>query len=376
MAEQEQWHWQQPATAWRGIGIYHVTLTVTSRKPLLGALVIPDNNPAQAFVKLSPLGFQVKDCVQEIPKRHPAVRIIALRMMPDHVHIILHVTRTMPCSIKEVVRGFWQGVRKLGRQYSSSIRQHSMLAYERCSTDSILANGRSVANGQCGTEGKEEANLQNAASRTNPLRTQIGAEAYYRLDPIFTEMPFIRPMSRRGQLKAMIRYVKLNPQRLATKRLMPGFFHVQKGIEIKGRNYDGVGNTALLLAESYAPVHVRRTMVYAADHGNPNPLRDYMNSCVTTARQGTVLVSPFISPHERQVLEVLLKEQLPFIYLADNGFRDYYKPQDSLFDACAAGRVLILSPWQYDASKRHISRAECQMLNTLAEEISQNLLNS
>ena len=66
---------------------------------------------------------------------------------------------------------------------------------------------------------------------------------------------------------------------------------------------------------------------------------------------------------------MLLREQLPFIYLADNGFRDYYKPTDALFDACAAGRVLILSPWPYDAKKRHISRADCVALNTMAEEI-------
>ena len=60
----------------------------------------------------------------------------------------------------------------------------------------------------------------------------------------------------------------------------------------------------------------------------------------------------------------------PFICLTDNGFRDYYKPSGTLFDACAAGRVLILSPWQYDADKRHISRADCVALNEMAEEIS------
>ena len=363
MAEQEQWHWQEPATAWRGIGIYHVTLTVTSRQPSLGTLVIPNNNPAQARVELSPLGAQVKDCVQEIPKHHPEVRIIGLRMMPDHVHIILYVTRSMPCSIKEVVRGFWQGAKKLGRQYSLSTHQYNMLG-----------------NGRCGNERKEEAanennetDKQKTDSRAIPFCTNKAPEANCRPDPLFAEMPFIRPMSRRGQLKAMIRYVQLNPQRLATKRLMPGFFRVQKGIEINGKSYDGVGNTVLLLSECFAPVHVRRTMVYAAEHGNPNPLRDYMNGCVTAARQGAVLVSPFISPQERQVMEVLLNKQLPFVYLADNGFRDYYKPQDSLFDACAAGRVLILSPWQYDAAKRHITRADCKMLNTLAEEIAQHL---
>ena len=69
-------------------------------------------------------------------------------------------------------------------------------------------------------------------------------------------------------------------------------------------------------------------------------------------------------------MEVLLREELPFVLLTDNGFREYYKPTDALFDACAAGRVLILSPWEYDAGKRHISREDCVALNTMAEEIT------
>jgi hypothetical protein len=70
-------------------------------------------------------------------------------------------------------------------------------------------------------------------------------------------------------------------------------------------------------------------------------------------------------------MQVLLQEQLPFIVLADNGFRDYYKPSDALFDACAAGRLLILSPWPYNAEKRKICREECVALNGMAEEICQ-----
>lgn len=38
----EIWHWQEVGTAWKGVGIYHVTLTIPSRQPLLGTLVIPD----------------------------------------------------------------------------------------------------------------------------------------------------------------------------------------------------------------------------------------------------------------------------------------------------------------------------------------------
>ena len=171
----------------------------------------------------------------------------------------------------------------------------------------------------------------------------------------------------------MMHYVRMNPQRLATKRLMPGFFRVQKDINIDGLSFDGVGNVALLHAEQYDVVHVRSVWVKAAEHGDSQTLRDYMNGCVLKARKGVVMVSPFISQQEKQVMQVLINEQHPFIVLADNGFRDYYKPSDALFDACAAGRVLILSPWPYDAGKRHISRADCVALNNMAEEFCKRI---
>ena len=320
-SEQNKWQWQEPNTAWRGVGIYHVTLTITDRQPLLGTLDIPNNDPKQARVEWSDLGRQVLSHLLDLPKRRPEIRIMSYSLMPDHLHSIWHVTKPMPTSILSVVRGFWQGEKKIGRAYSMSITPHSMRENEHTA------------------------------------------------DPLFHEMPFVRPLSRRGQLDTMVNYLILNPQRLATKRLMPGYFRVQEGIEIAGCMYSGVGNIALLQAERFAPVHVRRTMVDEAIHGDDKRLRDYMNGCVLAARQGTVMVSPFISEKEKEVMVVLLAEEHPIIILADNGFRDYYKPSDGLFDSVAAGRVLILSPWEYDAAKRHISRADCVALNGMAEEI-------
>ena len=299
--ENEKWHWQEPGT-WKGIGIYHVTLVVTSREPLLGTLIIPDNDPAKARVELSSLGLRIKACVDEVPLRHPEIRIIQLRMMPDHLHVILYVTKPMSFSINMVIRGLWQGAKKVEREK-------------------------------------------------------------------FTEMPFIRPMSHRGQLQTMIHYLQMNPQRLATKKLKPGYFCVQRSVEISGQNYDIVGNAAILMAERYMPVHVRRVMVEAAEHGDDKPLRDYMNACVLAARKGAVMVSPFISPDERRVQAKLLEEGLSFICIADNGFGDYYKPADGLFDAVGTGKVLILSPWAYDPQKRNITRAECVAMNNLAESL-------
>lgn len=323
------WEWQEPGTAWKGAGIYHVTLTIPSREPLLGELVIPDNDPKQARVERTELGEKLVKEIYAIGAIHKQVRILQFCLMPDHLHLILHLRQASEISIRSIIRGFWQGTKRLGREYTLSI-------------DPELNSGT-----------------------TN----KVDATILHRAFPIFTEQPFIRPLSRKGQLQTMYDYIRMNPQRLATKKLMPGFFRVQEGIEIAGRRYSGVGNVALLQVEKYAPVHVRRTMIDEAMHGDNTRLRNYMNGCVLAARQGAVMVSPFISDKEKEVMIVLLAEEHPVIYIADNGFRDYYKPSDGLFDAVAAGRVLILSTWDYDPSKRHVTRPECVAMNQMAEEI-------
>lgn len=324
MSEKDQWHWQT-GKAWYGIGIYHVTLTVPSRERLLGRLIIPGNDPKQARVERTELGDKITEEALRINHYYPQIRVIQHCLMPDHLHVIYYVTEPMDKSIKSVIRGLWQGVKKISRAYA-----------EQNQTPFIHSESNSEK-----TDGEK----------------------------IFTEVPFIRPMSRRGQLQTMIRYVQMNPERLATKHLMPDYFRVQDGIEIAGRKYCGVGNADLLQRTKYMPVHVRWTMVKEAEQGDNKRLRDYMNGCVIAARNGAVMVSPFISKQEQAVMEVLLKEELPFIYIADNGFRDYYKPQDRLFEAVARKKVLILSPWEYDPHKKHVSRSECVEMNKMAEEI-------
>ncbi len=344
--EHDIWQWQEPGTAWKGAGIYHVTLVVPSREPLLGKLVIPENDPKQARVERTELGEKIVHTIFHIQDIHPEVRVIQFCVMPNHVHAILYVTQPMQKGISTVVRGWWQGAKKEGREFASSL-----------SPNTIRDNKRSLTR-------DDERSLTRDDERSLTQDNERSS-----VNPIFTERPFVRPLSRKGQLQTMIRYVQMNPQRLATKRIYPELFRVQEGIEIAGRTYSGVGNVALLQAERYAPVHVRRTMIDEAMHGDNTRLRNYRNSCVLAARQGTVMVSPFISDKEKEVMEVLLKEGHPFIYIADNGFGDYYKPSDGLFDSVASGRVLILSPWEYDPSKRHVSRAECVAMNQMAEEI-------
>ena len=356
-SEQEKWQWQEPGSAWKGGGLYHITMTIPDRQPLLGRLTIPDNDPTKAKVVRTALGNALVNCLLGIPRYHPEVQVLHFCLMPDHLHAVLYVRRTMPKGIGTLVRGFWQASKKLGRAWSVTLSVPPNAIRERPQEETTpWENLR-----------KETGQLEDLAAT---LREQMGDEAYYRLAAIFTEMPFIRSMWRRSQLPNTIRYIDMNPQRLATKRLKPGYFRVQRGMVVGGRSYDGVGNATLLMAEHFMAVHVRRIMVENAKKGDDSQLRDYMNSCVLSARKGTVMVSPFISPHEKEVMKVLLREQLPFILLTDNGFRDYYKPTDALFDACASGRLLILSPWPHDDHKRHITREDCVALNLMAEEIA------
>ena len=346
-SDHDIWQPQERGKAWKGAGLYHVTLTIPSREPLLGSLVIPDNDPKQAHVDILPLGRVLLDIQKKhLPSFYPEIQVLHYCLMPDHLHAIWYVRHAMPRGIASAVRGFWQMAKKAGRAYTY--------------ISSFIPELNS------GEDKKIGAIMES-------LRGEIGAGTYDTLQPIFTEMPFLRPMGHRDQLPTTIRYIDMNPERLATKRLMPGYFRVQEDIEIAGRKYSGVGNVALLQAARFAPVHVRRTMVEEAAHGDDKLLRDYMNGCVLAAREGAVMVSPFISEKEKEVMVLLLAEEHPIILLADNGFRDYYKPSDGLFDSVAAGRVLILSPWEYDAGKRHISREDCVALNGMAEEIATSL---
>ena len=340
MDESKKWHWQT-SKAWYGIGIYHVTLVVPSREPLLGKLVIPENDAKQALVERTELGERITEEALRINRYYPEIRVIQHCLMPDHLHIIYYVTEPMEASIKSVIRGLWQGVKKIGRAYTENNK-----TFFNSELNSEETDGEKMP-----TTGVEETGRVYA-------------------NPIFTEVPFIRPMSRRGQLQAMIHYVQMNPQRLATKRLLPGYFRVQQDVEINGRRYDAVGNIKILQAESFSPVHVRRIWVEDAErHGDDSKLRGYKNGCISAARQGTVMVSPFISPHEKAVLDYLLREGHSVIYIADNGLGEYYKPCAGLFEAVAEGRMLILSPWQHEPEKKHVTREECAMMNQMAEEI-------
>lgn len=337
----DAWTWQEPGTTWSGRGIYHITLTQSDRSsPMLGELAIPGDDPEQATVTPSALGREVVRCMYAIPEHHPEVELLAYQLMPDHLHFVMQVMRHMPTGIKKVVQGFWQGCKRAEKAAILSPDNERTAAEKDSSVerDSI----------------PQSSALEGAAS-------------------LFAEMPHIRPMSSRGQLQHMIRYVHDNPRRLAFRRLHPDRLRVAHGVEIGGRTYDAIGNMLLLCADSYRTVHVRRIWERQAQEGDSSPLRDYQNDCILAARGGSICISPFISPEERRVRDRLLLEKLPFIVLHPGDFPPLFKPDGELIEACAEGRLLILSAESYADERHHITREQCLQLNRMAEELADAL---
>ena len=86
--------------------IYMVTLVVEGRRPLLGELCAPDDKHPQAWLRPSELGKRVLKCWRDIGLYNPQIRLMAVQLMPDHLHGVLFVTERMPRHLGQVINGF------------------------------------------------------------------------------------------------------------------------------------------------------------------------------------------------------------------------------------------------------------------------------
>ena len=199
----------------------------------------------------------------------------------------------------------------------------------------------------------------------------VGCSAYSRdlgqrgsapLRPLWEKGFHDRLLQHEGQLQNMIDYVRDNPRRLMLRRQHSSLFVVQHQVRYGRWSFSSVGQLRLLDAPLVA-VHVRRYFTL-------DQRRDYMNSCILAARRGAVLVSPFISEHEKRVRDEAFREGLCCIQLCNEAFSDYYKPAGELITPCADGQLLLLTLVTGAPQERRITRDECTSLNAVAESMA------
>ena len=164
-----------------------------------------------------------------------------------------------------------------------------------------------------------------------------------------------------GQLANMIRYVQQNPLRAMIKREHPDLFRIVRELHFGGHTFAAIGNHWLL-------EHPMRMQVRCTE-ANLKLIAKQKEYFLLRGDKGGVVVSPCISPGEKEIARAALDAQHPLIVILENGFPPLYKPPGKYFDACAKGLLLMLAPWPYHTERRTITREQCLALNSIACEI-------
>ena len=282
--------------------------------------------PVPAFLTLSPLGEIVLEVWRRTSSLYPGVEACECVAMPDHFHGILWVKKRLPRHVGHIIKAF-----------------------------------KRVSEKECGSWGSSPHGTSKGLVLPPPPGSIVGAapaptslwEKGYQ-DSI---------LLRRGQLKAMANYIADNPRRLAIKRANPELFTVVRDLTVApGRACPAFGNLFLLDYPLKREVQVSRSI-------SADALADRTEELLYAAKHGAVLVSPCISPGEREIARAALNAGLRLIVILANGFGPLYKPAGRYFDACANGRPLMLAPLPYRREKTTITREQCLTLNGWAQDV-------
>lgn len=164
------------------------------------------------------------------------------------------------------------------------------------------------------------------------------------------------------RLDTLINYIRANPYRLAVRRANPGFFSRVNQVEIQGTIYSAYGNIQLL-----SNPFKDQVVVHRADSVEKKK-RD-KERWTYLASNGGILVSPFISPAEKEIRSECETLGAKFILITPHAFPERYKPVGHDFELCTAGRLLIISLGL--APNTQLSRSICMQMNNLAQNIAE-----
>ena len=345
--------------------MYLITMTVEGRRPLFGRLVGHDGatpETTEAYMALSPLGQRVKDEWFAVTAHHPEVTAVSLQLMPDHLHGILFVEQQMKGHLSDVIRGFKTSTNKAYRQIvlgqeeegAAAPPQHSQQA-EKGHAAGASAVGFSAFSGSSAAVGCAAAVPQSKRDRSHESR-----EHGLLWTPNYND----HILSNRGELDRWRQYLADNPRRLYLRRRYPELFRVSFGLRIGRFNCSAVGNRFLL---AYPKIE----QVQCSTHFYESDVQKAIAGYMAAARGGAVLVSPSISDGEKRTMRAAFDAGLPQILITANGLGSYSKPGGAFFDACAEGRLLILSPWEHQNRKVVLTRAMCMEMNELARLIAE-----
>ena len=325
---------------YNGRRIYMITLETAGRQQLFGEVtgdVLASAESADApHIILSELGQAIQDEWNGIHNYYPQIDVMAVQMMPDHMHGILFVKAPLPVHLGQVISSFKAGCRK---------RLKALAAAPRAATGIAAAKPHPTPN---------TATVPQAMSPSSPQATAL---------PLLFEKGYNDLILRSyDELPVWLNYLRDNPRRLLMKRARPDWLRPFFGLRVAGHTYSAIGNRELLSAPQRLPVHVSRRM-------SESEIEATIHRYIEAARNGAVLVSPAISPGEKRVMRTAFNAGLPTIVILENGFTPLSKPHGEQFYACAQGRLLMLAPWEHHNERRTLTAEQCKQLNLMVLDI-------
>jgi len=345
-------------------GLYMITMVTEGRQRLFGQIVGhtrgPKGTEEYPHLLCSALGERIlHEEIAKISRFYSMVEVTKVALMPDHIHLLLHVKANLPEGkhLGHVVRGFKTGCTRAWWQLQ----------------DEQQASTATVAHGPSGnTPGTTGGGTEERPGGTVPEASPSGfkaspsaSSAPWRpvlFEPGYHDRLIIRP----GMLETICRYMDENPFRARLREERPNLMQRRLHLWIHDREYAAFGNLFLLKNPDKLQVFFhRKNQQGVPTHLTPEYAHD-KEKLLKRAEEGAVLVTPGISKGEKGVVDAAFDAHLPLILLQKEPITDYWKPPQERFYACAAGRLLILAPWHMEGTSDY---ALFHSLNDLARDI-------
>ena len=307
---------------YRSPSIQLLTMVTSDRLPLLGEL-------QGQHIALTPLGQKVAEEIERIPtyKGASSIEIYNYVIMPDHIHILLRIHDRLPKHLGQYIRWFKL---QCSDAYQALAASHPALATTHTSARSALAATHTSARSALAAVPASIPSASHTPASNTPC---LFAKEYH--DRILTG---------KNQLTHMVRYIQDNPRRLALKRANRDLFRIRQNVTIGNIPCTTLGN--MFLAE-----YPQRQVLQCSRRLTPDQITTLKEECLAAASNGTVFITAAISEGEKLISRALREAGYPLIILLEQGFPEpdsphyrYFKPQGVYFEACAAGKLLLVEP--------------------------------
>ena len=384
--------WRAAAHDYTQAGVYHITIRVADELgqalgKVVGDLSAPDGTANAPRTVLTPIGQMVEhELLYTIHALYPMVVIDTYTIMPEHLHFILEVQNRVMSqngkiqSLGQVIAGFKKGC---NRRFWEIAGINSGETAARTTASDIMSDSQMAASVGCGFPAAYKV-----PSNATTGRPSLFASGYCDVMPVdaaqlATQRAYIAANPRSRLLRTSNRSL-LMPQRSSidtaiTLTALRGFLQrecpprlvTQEALlQIECRLLsddkkvicDSYGNQSLLTQRCLPVVCHRKDAV---------SFNEQKRRCIEEAERGAILISARIAKGEQNIMDEALHRGFPVVLIVDNGFPEVYHPSAERIAYCSMGKMLLVSPWQFQYRKKDesISVPFCKTMNCVAQAL-------